>query len=289
MLTRQDVDELDRRVSRLLASGDPGDLTLIGAGEMTCVLEWRGHACKRLPPIAETARVDQYVQVLHDYLARLGDCGVPVLETAVHVVAHAHAQVVYLAQPRIPSEWCLPAWVRRMPRAEGLAMVGVVLDHVRACTTRGVGLDANLSNWAVRDGRPLYFDVSTPMLRDTAGRHRLDTDTFVASLPALVRGLVRRYLVTSLLDRYFDARTVYENLIGDLPNSGLDDLTLPVLAEANTRLDRPLTLAHIAAYRREDWWTWRTLRQLLKLERFWRRTILRTPAPHLLPSQFPRA
>jgi len=63
-------------------------------------------------------------------------------------------------------------------------------------------------------------------------------------------------------------------------------LTMPLIAEANARLDQPLTLKQIEAYRREDWLTWRAIRQLLKLEQFWRRNILRAPNPHLLPSQF---
>jgi hypothetical protein len=286
MLSPQDFDELDRAVERLLVSGARGEIRLIGAGEMTCVLEWRGHACKRLPPFTDQSRIDGYARLLEEYLARLRDCGVAVLDTRLHVVSRGGAHMVYLAQPLIPADHCLPAWIRSATQADGIAMVRLVMDHVRRCTAKGVGIDANLSNWSVRDGQPLYFDVSTPMLRDADGRHRLDTEIFVATLPAMVRGLVRRYFVTELLDRYFDARTVYENLIGDLPNTRLDDLTMPLLAEANARLDRPLTLKQIEAYRREDWLTWRAIRQLLKLEQFWRRTILRAPNPHLLPSQF---
>ena len=286
MLTPQDLDDLDRSVERLLLTGERGDITMIGAGEMTCVLAWRGHACKRLPPFADQRRIDGYAHLLDEYLSRLRACGVPVLETTLHVVSRGDARMVYLAQPLIPAERCLPAWLRQAPRADALAMVGLVMDHVRRCTADVVGIDANLSNWAVHNGTPLYFDVSTPMLRDETGRHRLDTEIFVATLPAMVRGLVRRYFVTDLLDRYFETRTVYENLIGDLPNTRLDELTMPLIAEANARLDQPLTLKQIEAYRREDWLTWRAIRQLLKLEQFWRRNILRAPNPHLLPSQF---
>jgi hypothetical protein len=286
MLSPQDFDDLDRAVERLLLTGERGDIKMIGAGEMTCVLEWRGHACKRLPPFDDRRRIDAYARLLEEYLSRLRDCGVPVLDTDLHVVSRGDVHMVYLAQPLVPAELCLPAWIRTAPRADGIAMVRVVMDHIRRCTANAVGIDANLSNWCVRDGQPLFFDVSTPMLRDAAGRHRLDTEIFVATLPALVRGLVRRYFVTELLDRYFDTRTVYENLLGDLPNTRLDELTMPLLAEANTRLVRPLTLKQIEAYRREDWLTWRAIRQLLKLEQFWRRAILRSPNPHLLPSQF---
>lgn len=286
MLTGTDIEDLDRAVERMLLTGDRGDITMIGAGEMTCVLQWRGHACKRLPPFDERARTDAYARLLEEYLRRLRASGVPVIETALHIVSRNGKHMVYLVQPLVPADRCLPAWLRAAPQDEGVAMVRLVLDHIQNCTANHIGIDANLSNWSVDGGKPLYFDVSTPMLRDAAGHHRLDTEIFVATLPAIVRGLVRRYFVRELLDRYYDTRCVYENLLGDLPNTRLDDLTEPLLVEANARLETPLTLKQIHAYRREDWITWRAIRQLLKLEQFWRRTILRSPNPHLLPSQF---
>lgn len=286
MLTGRDVAALDQAVERMLLTGDRGEITMIGAGEMTCVLRWRGHACKRLPPFDDLARVDAYAQLLEEYIRQLRASGVPVIDTALHTVSRSGKHMVYLVQSLIPADRCLPAWLRAAPHGEGLPMARLVLDHVQRCTANKVGIDANLSNWSVDDGKPLYFDVSTPMLRDAAGHHRLDTEIFVATLPAIVRGLVRRYFVTELLDRYYDTRRVYENLLGDLPNTRLDDLTATLLVEANARLDTPLTLKQIYAYRREDLITWRAIRQLLKLEQFWRRTILRAPNPHLLPSQF---
>lgn len=289
MLTTEDVADLDRAVEHLLSTGDPGEMEIIGAGEITCVVAWRGHACKRLPPFTDPARVSAYEQLLGEYLAALNQAGVSTLPTTLVRITNRDRLVAYLVQPRIPAGNGMPRWMLGVPMSEAVAMAARVLDLVRGCNAAGVGIDANLSNWLVQDGQPVYLDVSTPMLRDAAGRHRLDTEIFVATLPAIVRGVVRKYFVNDLLDRYFVTRSVYENLIGDLPNTQLDHFTARLLTEANARLDQPLTLKQIAAYRREDRLTWRTIRQLLKLEQFWRRTVLRSPHPHLLPSQFTRA
>jgi hypothetical protein len=286
MLTTEDVIELDRAVEHMLRTGEQGDIEIIGAGEITCVLAWRGHACKRLPPFADPARLAAYQQLLAEYIDRLRGAGVTPLETAVRTLVRGERHVAYLVQPRIASEACLPAWMRRAPQPDAIAMAGRVMDAVLACNTANVGIDANLSNWLVEQGQPVYLDVSTPMLRDASGRHRLDTEIFVATLPALVRAPVRKYFVNDLLDRYFVPRNVFENLLGDLPNSKLDGLTEALLAQANTRIDQPLTMKQIDAYRREDRLTWKAIRQLLKLEQFWRSTVMRSPYPHLLPSQF---
>jgi Family of unknown function (DUF6206) len=288
MLTQQDVVELDAAVEHLLRTGDPGQMEIIGAGEITCVVAWRGCACKRLPPFDDPARLAAYDGLLQEYLTRLKAAGVMTLPTETRIVSKAGRQVAYLVQPRIAAEHCLPTWMQRVAQPEAVAMAVQVMELVRRATSQGVGIDANLSNWLVQNDAPVYLDVSTPMLRDEAGRHRLDTEIFVATLPGVVRGLVRRYFVTDLLDRYFVTRQVFENLLGDLPNSGLDHLTGVLLAEANARIDTPLTMAQILAYRKEDRLTWNAIRQLLKAEQWWRRHILRAAHPHLLPSQFRR-
>jgi len=288
MLTQQDAVELDAAVDHLLRTGDRGEMEIIGAGEITCVVAWRGCACKRLPPFDEPARLDAYHRLLQEYLTKLNAAGVTTLRTECRIVNKTDRQIAFLVQPRVAAEQCLPEWMKRVPQPEAVAMAVQVMDLVRRAIAQGIGIDANLSNWLVQNDAPVCLDVSTPMLRDAAGRHRLDTEIFVATLPGVVRGLVRRYFVTELLDRYFVTRSVFENLLGDLPNSGLDHLTEVLLAEANARIDTPLTMEQIRAYRREDRLTWNAIRQLLKAEQWWRRHILRASHPHLLPSQFRR-
>ncbi len=288
MLTQQDVAELNVAVEHLLLTGDPGEMQIIGAGEITCVVAWRGCACKRLPPFDDPARLAAYDSLLQEYLIKLNAAGIATLSTECRIVSRADRQIAFLVQPRVAAEHCLPAWMKRVPQSQAISMAVKVMELVRCATSQGVGIDANLSNWLVQDDAPVYLDVSTPMLRDDAGRHRLDTEIFVATLPGVVRGLVRKYFVTELLDRYYNPRSVFENLLGDLPNSGLDPLTELLLAAANQRIGTPLTMEQIRAYRKEDRLTWNAIRQLLKVEQWWRRYILRASHPHLLPSQFSR-
>jgi hypothetical protein len=285
-LSAASLAELDDAVQSLLRSGQAGALEIIGAGEMTCVLAWQGHACKRLPPVADAGRLEAYTRLLNEYIAALRATGCAVTETDVQQVSREGMHIGYVIQPRLPSESMATARMRAVATADAVTLLRPILDVVDACTAASIGIDANLSNWAIENGRPVYFDVSTPMLRDALGHHRLDTEMFVATLPVGIRGMVRRFLVNDLLDRYFDRRCVYENLLGDLPNSGLEGCTEAFLAEANRRLTVPLTLKRIRSYRREDWWTWRTIRLCLRAEAAWRRLVVRTPAPHLVPTTF---
>jgi len=280
------LTELDDAVEGLLRGGELGVLEPIGAGEMTCVLSWHGFACKRLPPFDDMAQLERHRALILEYVDRLEAAGIAVVDTAVQVVERGNYAVAYVVQPRLASSALLPVTMTTVLATQASALAASVFDAVERATSAGIGLDANLSNWAVPDGRLLYIDVSTPMLRDAGGHHRLDSDLFVSTMPAMLRGLVRRFFVNDLLDRYYVRRSVLENLLGDLHNSGLGHLTLPLLDDANRRLSVPLTASQIESYRREDRLTWELIRWSLRLERRWRRWVPDGHPPHLIPSHF---
>ena len=195
---RRDADrlrELEDAVEALLLRGQRGSLRSIGAGEMTCVLSWQGFACKRLPPIIDTTRLERHRELILEYVDRLEAAGIAVLDTAVQLTPRHGYAAAYVVQPQLERSTLLPVVMASMAPGPARALAGMVFERVEWAAAAGIGLDANLSNWAVCDGRPLYIDVSTPMLRDAAGRHRLDSDLFVSTMPVLLRGLVRRYFV----------------------------------------------------------------------------------------------
>jgi hypothetical protein len=285
MLATEDLAAVNAAIETMLTTGRREGLELIGAGEISCVVGWQGFACKRLPPFDSAARVEAYGALLARYLEALRGCGVEVVDTAFQSLERDGKWIAYIVQPRVPADWWLPARMRAASEAGAVALVRPILDHVQACEAAGVGIDAQVTNWSVRDGVPLYLDVTTPMLRDEAGRDLLDTEIFVATLPLVVRAIVRRFLVGDLLNRFFNRRETFLDLVSNIANAGLAHLTEPLLAEVNTRLDTPLAMKDVTAYRRQEWWTWMAIRKCLAAEQLARR-LRRAPHPHLLPAQF---
>ena len=51
----------------------------------------------------------------------------------------------------------------------------------------------------------------------------LDTELFLASLPWALRGLVRFFLVRSILDKYYRPREVVRDLLANLVKEGISD------------------------------------------------------------------
>ena len=76
------------------------------------------------------------------------------------------------------------------------------------------------------------------------------------------------------------------DLVGDLVNNGLSDLTGAFLEEANRHIDVAITTRQLRRFRFQEWLTWRTLRLLLRVEHRWQQLVRGAPYPHLLPDDF---
>ena len=168
------------------------------------------------------------------------------------------------------------------------SLLGEIVDVVLAVVDDRVGLDAQLSNWAMRDGRLTYFDVTSPMLRTAEGFSELDVEVFLASLPWPLRAPVRRFVLPGILHRYHVARTVVLDLAANLIKERLDSWIPTVLAAAGDRLAPPLTEDDVRRDYRSDARTWNLLQAVRRADRTWQRRVRRRPYPVLLPARIDR-
>lgn len=289
--TPAELEAVEARLSDAFAGRPAEGLSVIGYGEISCVVALDGAAgpvaLKRLPPFPDAARFEAYRASFEAYLAALAARGIDVVPSTLATVASGGRIAAYVVQPRLPAEALLPARLR----AE--AEPGPAIERfeaIRARVERAVGprlgLDGQLSNWAWLDGVPVYLDVTTPMLRDEAGSDALDTELFLASLPWALRALVRRLLLRGILDKYFAPRGVLLDLLGNLIKERLAHL-VPVLC-ARAGATPPITEAEARAYYAADARTWALLQRLRRIDRAWQLGVRRRPYPFLLPERFER-
>ena len=286
-LTDAELEVLERDVLAALAAGDASRLTLLGEGEISLVLaggEDRSWACKRLPPFPGAAAAERYASTIERYLGELAGRGIDVVDTTVRSVAgDAGRTVLYCVQPILPPDVLGVAVARRDPELGGELLERIV-DVVLGSVDERFGLDAQLSNWALVDGRPVYLDVTTPLLRDGEGATELDTDVFLASLPWLLRPAVRRFVVPGIIDRYHDPRVVVLDLAANLLRERLDHLVPVVVDAAGGRVVPTLDDREILRDRRLDMVTWGALQAVRRVDRAWQRQVRRRAYPFLLPS-----
>ncbi len=285
--------DLEARVDHALTTGDESGIKVLGYGEISCVLAWRDDsrdlAAKRLPLFEAVERFAAYSRAFDAYLAALAAAGVPVAPSRLEMTPAADGRIAaWCVQPLLEPGVIAPSWLCAADEEGARWLIVRVADLVRATVTPRLGLDGQLSNWAVVDGDLLYFDVTTPMMRDAEGREALDTELFLASLPAALRPLVRRFLLRSILDTYYRPRDVLRDLLANLFKEDLSHL-LPVGLEiANAGLAPPLAEAEVRRYYRDDARMWALLQRLRRADRWWQRRVRRRQYPFLLPGEVER-
>lgn len=289
--TDAEIAELDGKARRSL-DGDDARLDVLGYGEISTVLRLDAaagsFACKRLPPFPDREAFDRYVEVLGDYLARLEGNGVDPIPTEVRVVSAAPV-IGYCVQPLVPEERLATRVLAGADAVAGRALLREIAVAVTTVIRPDLGLDAQLSNWVVEpDGSLRYLDVTTPMLRDDAGRERLDTDVFLASLPWALRGGVRRFLLGEILGHYYSARSALVDFVANLHKEGLEQWVAPACEELAEHLDPPITPREARRYYRSDALMWGALQRLRRADRAWQRRVRRRRYPFLLPGRIDR-
>lgn len=285
--------ELEALVDRALADGDESSLEVLGYGEISCVLAWRDEAfsvaAKRLPLFDTPDRFKAYSAAFDAYLLELAQAAVPVAPSRLDTAPAADGRLAaWCLQPLLEADALAPAWIAAADDDGARRLLGRIADHICAAATPLLGIDGQLSNWAVAGDGVLYFDVTTPLLRDDTGREVLDLELFLASLPWALRGFVRRHYLRAILDKYYEPRACLLDLLGNLIKEGAGDRLEIALGVVNERVSPAIDAAEVRRYYREDAGMWALLQRLRRLDRWWQRRVRRRPYPFLLPGEVER-
>jgi len=292
-LAAKDLLALDAAMNRALAAGDPSSIEVLGCGEITTVVAFSsgGHrfACKRLPLFATAAGAERYATLFAEYVSVLAARGLRVVTSELQRVERDDGSVVvYCVQPALPEGSLAVPLLRRSDSARARRLFESILDRLLAAVSPQVGVDGQLSNWAIEGDDALLLDVTTPMLKDAAGRNRLDVDLFLAAVPPPVRPVFRRYVVPAVVDKYHDPRGVSLDLVANLIKEGLEHEIAPFLEIANRRLPRPIGAAEVRRYYVSDARVWTVWQAMRRCDRFIRSRLLGRPYPFLLPGPIER-
>lgn len=291
-LTDADLAGLEAEVGTALATGSTDGLNRLGHGEITLVLGWPHErptvACKRLPVFGDSRSAGAWGELIGEYVETLERLGVRCVPWRWCVTAAVGGGVSgWVLQPVLPAGSLATNLLAADPARAG-EVFGGILDVVSAVVDGRAGLDAQLSNWAVIDDELVYFDITTPLLSDTAGRPRMDLSVLSATMPASLRPLVQRFVAPGIVAAYHRPRDVAVDLVGNLVKERLDSLVPVAIEAANRRVDPPITRHEAERWYRSDSRMWEVLLRLRRADRSWQRRVRRRTYPFLLPERIER-
>jgi hypothetical protein len=289
VLADEELRAVDAAVRKACAARDPTGLRLLGNGEISVVLGWPPAAptvaVKRLPPFPDQAAFDAYRLVVSRYIERLGAADVAVLPTEVRSVTRDDSRVVgFHLQPAVPSSAIATEMLRHASPEPGHPVLTAVVHAVTRATTGGVGIDAQLANWAVLEGVPHQLDLTTPFLTRDDGHLAFDLRPFLASLPAAARPIVQREM-QALVRRWLTPRGSLLDLLANLYKENLDEWVTAALGTVNGFVTPALTVSEARRTHVQDRRLWPLLLRLEKTERWWRTAVRHQPYEFLLPER----
>jgi len=273
-------------------------------------------ACKRMPMFKSETEVENYLKVYEQYLRvlehQIGLNLVP-SKTAWIKKPESERAIVYILQEKRPSGTIGHYAIHKLPKADVLNLVNAVLREMKKVFDfnhehRGeleLGLDGQISNWAILDFDPqnpelekpvalAYFDTSTPLMRKN-GQEQLDPELFLRSAPSFLVWILRLFFLEDVMTRYYDFRRVAVDLIANFYKEQRPELIPDLIDEVNSLLSsehsegeyEPITIKEVRSYYREDAMIWRFYLAFRKVDRTLHR-LLRREYPYVLPEKVQR-
>lgn len=286
MITDAELVALETEVQRALASGDRSGLDLRGFGVTSVVLAAPIHAprvaCKRVPPFRDRAAFGRYRDIVLRNIDEFRAAGVDVIDTDVRLIEHDGRLVGFVVQPLLAADSLGESILAAAEPSPSHPLVAAIVEYVLSSSSPRRGLDAQLGNWAVVDGRVVLLDVTTPFLFDDDGRLEMDLDVFLDSGPPILRPVYRRELPKTMR-RWTDPRHSLLDLIGNLYKLDLDHWVEPIIAATAGRVDPPLTVDEARTHYGGEVTTWAMLHRTMAAYEWWQRRVRRTTPNGFLP------
>jgi hypothetical protein len=153
-----------------------------------------------------------------------------------------------------------------------------------------LSIDGQISNWALVNGITVFVDTSTPLLKQN-GIEQLDPELLLNSTPGALKWLIRKFFLQEVMDRYYDMRLVYIDLIANLHKEQKPALIPNVIELANKFLPaevEQITFKEVTSYYKEDKFIWQLFLVLRKMDRWFTNTIFRKRYQFILPGKTKR-
>ena len=294
---------------------DSSKIEILGYGEISTVLAFKEEklkhlAFKRLPIFTGKKEACDYAQIHIEYNKLLGELDIEVPESEVYCVkGHNNRIVNYFSQQKLHKNSIGNKVINRHTKEESLILFSLILDkmmklwyHNLNNTDLQLGLDSQISNWAVKDYQEemnitedtelLFIDTSTPFIRKK-GVEQMNPLLFLESAPKPMRPVLRKFFLQDIMDRYYNFRLVAIDLLANLFKEQREDLIEDCRRIANDKArdllgGKEISYKEIEKYYKEDKFIWQLYLGARRFDRFVKVKILKKRYEYTLPGKIKR-
>ncbi len=274
---------------------------IVGYGEISSIFKVKGFSgwiYKRLPLFESIEQAEEYAEKYKKYVDLLKEAGLQ-LPDDFYKVVNGHVKVVlYLAQQEINKTDLCQNRLHTQTEEKNLKMLQRIflkINKIYQFNKRNkekteLSIDGQISNWAVEGEDLLYFDTSTPLFK-LDGLEQMDPDLILSSAPKALVWIIKVFFLQDVMDRYYDIRLVFIDIVANLYKEQKVELIDPVIVNANKYLPdgiEKISRKEVDKYYKEDKFIWQLFLGLRRLDRWFTTKVLRKRYEFILPGKIER-
>ncbi len=313
------LQEFENGLNPAKATNKSFDFEILGYGEISTVFgintgENESWAFKRLPLFKSLKQASDYVEFYKTYNNKLEEIGLNLPECGgFAVTGHNGIFVAYLMQKRLNGKSIAHNLLHQLADNQITVLLQLVLEQVLKVWEHNqkhpeliLGLDAQISNWALKDydeknislneNSELFFiDTSTPLMQKDK-IEQLDAELMLKSAPGFIRPLLRWFFLDDVLTRYYSFRDITIDILANFikeQRKDLIELSLPIVNrffEQHFEIikEKPLLEKEVFGYYKEDKLIWSIFLATRRFDKFVQTRIFRKRYEFILPGQIKR-
>ena len=290
------LDPIDLKRSKIPAA-------VIGYGEISTVFEIDGdknHAYKRLALFENRKSAEDYAKIYKTYCDYLRKTGLNLPEDKTVIIDNdKRATVLYIVQRKLDPDNFAHKLIynyNEQQAAELLKQICGEIEKVWKYNDENkpnleFALDGQLSNWVIEnDNKIFYIDTSTPLFK-IKDVEQLNPDLILKTAPSFLRWILRLFFLKDVMNRYYQPRSVYMDLIANLSKEQRPDLVPIAIKIVNKYIkepDKEFYIDEINKYYKEDKLIWTLFLAFRKFDRFLKSKIFHQRYEYILPGKIKR-
>ncbi len=274
---------------------------IVGFGEISSIFKinpYNDWVIKRLPLFTKKKEANLYSINYNTYTSKLKQAGLGLPKDKIFIISDKKV-VLYLAQEALKKEDLCQNKLHSLSNDKVIEMLNNILFNIKKIEDFNrknkpeieLSIDGQVSNWAlVNNNELLYFDTSTPLFKIN-GKEQLDPELLLNSTPKALRWIIRKFFLQEVMDRYYDIRLVFIDLIANLYKEKRQDLIDETIKNANKLLPENvgmITRKEVDKYYANDKFIWQLFLALRRMDRWLTTNIFNKQYEFILPGKIKR-
>jgi hypothetical protein len=273
---------------------------IVGFGEISSIFkidpynEW---VLKRLPLFTNKEEASLYSNNYNTYTNYLKQASLDLPKDKIFIISYKKV-VLYLAQEALKKEDLCQNKIHTLSKEDAIEMLNSIFLNIKKVDDFNkknkpkieLSIDGQVSNWALINDKLLFFDTSTPLFKIN-GEEQLDPELLLNSTPKALRWIIRKFFLQEVMDRYYDIRLVFIDLIANLHKEKRQDLIDKTIINANKILpdnEEMITRKEVDKYYANDKFIWQLFLALRRMDRWLMTNIFNKQYEFILPGKIKR-